>query len=264
MSSIPERRSIADTTWLWGIVALAWGLTLVAVLTGRTALLDHDALLGSGTLPGPLALLFFLAAWQVMTAAMMLPSSLPMMRRFAQVSQGQEHPTLAFGAFLLAYFAVWTTFALAALVVDGGLHALVNRWAWLAAHPRVISGGLLVLAGLFQFSPLKEQCLQECRTPQGFLWRYYRRGVLAAGSLGVRHGLFCLGCCWALMLVMFGVGVGSLVWLTVLTGVMVLEKTTRWGHTLTPYVGVALILLGLLVLGGPGGSIPFLSGAAYG
>ncbi len=262
MRAILERRWFADTTWPWGIVAVAWALTLLALLTGRTALLDHDALLGSGTLPGPLALLIFLAAWQVMTAAMMLPSSLPMMRLFAQASRGQAHPHLAFGAFLLAYFAVWTTFALAALVLDGGLHALVNHWAWLAAHPRIIGGGLLVLAGLFQFSPLKERCLQECRTPMGFLWRSYRRGVLAAGSLGVRHGLFCLGCCWALMLVMFGVGVGSLIWLTVLTGVMVIEKTTRWGHTLTPYVGIALILLGALLLGGAGGALVFLPGDA--
>ena len=252
MSSIPKRGSIAGSTWLWGIVALAWGLTLLALLTGRQALLDHDALLGNGTLPGPLDLLVFVAAWQVMTAAMMLPSSLPMMRLFAQASRQQEHPHLAFVAFLLAYFAVWTTFALAALVVDGGLHALVDRWAWLAAHPRVISGGLLALAGLFQFSPLKERCLQECRTPMGFLWRYYRRGVLAAGNLGIRHGLFCLGCCWALMLVMFGVGVGSLFWLTVLTGVMVIEKTTRWGRALVPYVGIALLLLGVFLLSGAG------------
>src|SRR5579884_4434685 len=83
MRAILERRWFADTTWPWGIVAVAWALTLLALLTGRTALLDHDALLGSGTLPGPLALLLFLAAWQVMTAAMMLPSSLPMMRLFA-------------------------------------------------------------------------------------------------------------------------------------------------------------------------------------
>src|SRR5690606_29214040 len=109
-------------------------------------------------------------------------------------------------------------------------------------------GSVLLLAGGFQFSPLKEQCLSECRSPLGFLRRHYQRGLGAAWALGVRHGLFCLGCCWALMLVMFAVGVGSLVWMVGLTAVMVAEKTTRWGRRLAPVVGVALIALGLLAI----------------
>lgn len=258
MIAIRSRLGITTDVWIVAAVGGAWSLALFALLTGRQAVLDHDAILHRGTPPGPVDFLLFFAAWQVMTAAMMLPSSVPMMRLFLQISRGQEHPRLAFGVFLVAYFVVWTEFAVGALLVDSGVHALVDRWAWLEAHPGMIAGALLAIAGAFQFSPLKEQCLRECRSPRGFLWRYYQRGTWNAWRLGVRHGWFCLGCCWALMLLMFGVGVGSLVWMTALTGVMVIEKTTRWGHRLVPYVGIGLFVAGLIVMSsaGIGVSIP--------
>lgn len=249
MATIHERRSLlADGGWMWAIVLAAWTLTAVAFLTGQERLIDHDAILAHQRLPGLGTLLLFVAAWQIMTAGMMLPSSLPMMRLFARASQGQDRPWLALGVFLAAYFTVWTGFAMVALAFDGGLHTLVDHWPWLQAHTTLISGGVLLLAGAFQFSPLKEHCLQECRTPRGFLWRYYQRGLGPAWTLGIRHGLFCLGCCWALMLVMFAVGMTSLVWFTALTGVMVLEKTTRWGRRLVPIVGVTLLTLRVLVI----------------
>jgi predicted metal-binding membrane protein len=163
--------------------------------------------------------------------------------------------------FLLAYFVVWTGFAVAALASDGLLHVLVERWRWLDTRPWLIAGSVLALAGAFQFSPLKERCLDACRSPLGFLWRYYRRGAWSAWRLGLRHGLFCLGCCWALMLVMFAVGLGNLVWMAVLTGVMVIEKTMPWGRRLVPVVGVVLLTWGGLVLVRPGW-LPALLGAA--
>lgn len=243
MITIRERLTTSNGVWLWAVVVIAWGLALLALATGQQALLDHDAILHRSSPPAPIDFLLFFAAWQVMTAAMMLPSSVPMMRLFSQISSGQQHDRWALGAFFVAYFVVWTAFALAAIVLDARVHALADQWAWLAERPQLISGVLLAVAGAFQFSPLKERCLRECRTPKGFLWRYYRRGVWPAFRLGIRHGLFCLGCCWALMLVMFGIGVGSLFWLAVLTGTMVIEKTTRWGRRLVPAVGVGLLSL---------------------
>ena len=246
------RRSVTGATVLvWSLILTAWTLAGVALLTGHEELIDHDALADTERLPELGTLLLFLAAWQVMTAAMMLPSSLPMVRLFARASQGQAHPNRALGTFLAAYFAVWSGFALAALQADTGLHLLVDRWAWLAARPQLISGSVLLIASGFQFSPLKERCLTACRSPRSFLWQHYRRGMQGAWSLGVRHGLFCLGCCWALMLVMFALGVSSLVWMPLLTGVMVIEKTMPWGRRLAPYVGLCLLGLGILTFQSP-------------
>jgi predicted metal-binding membrane protein len=191
-------------------------------------------------------------AWQVMTAAMMLPSSLPLLRLFARASAGQAHPRLARFAFVAAYFAVWTGFAIVALTGAAGLQRLSHHQPWWHERPWLVGGVVLLLAGGFQFSSLKERCLRQCRSPFGFLRRHYRRGVGAAWELGVRHGLFCLGCCWALMLVMVAVGVGHLAWMAGLTGVMVLEKTWRRGRRLTPVVGAVLLAWGLLVLAHPG------------
>ena len=157
-------------------------------------------------------------------------------------------PRRALLGYLAAYAAVWTGFALLALLGDTAVHAAVGRSAWLGDRPWLISGLALLGAGAFQFSPLKERCLRECRHPLSFLMHHYRRGLRAAWDLGIRHGLFCLGCCWALMLVMFAVGVGNLAWMAGLTGVMLVEKTARWGRRLVPAVGTALVTGGVLVL----------------
>jgi predicted metal-binding membrane protein len=234
-----------------GVVAVAWMLALLLPLLGQTELLSHDAVLAGPTPPSIPALLLFLVAWQVMTGAMMLPSSLPLVGLFARASRSQARPGLAMTAFLAAYFAVWTGFAILALLGDAGLHRLVTHWSWLADRPWMIAGSVLLLAGAFQFSPLKERCLDACRTPLNFLYRYYQQGIGAAWTLGLHHGVFCLGCCWALMLTMFAVGVGSLAWMAGLTGVMVIEKTARHGRQVAPLVGAALLLWGFLMLTQP-------------
>ncbi len=257
-----ERRSGWDGAPIWALVVGSWGLILLGLITGQARRLDHDALVGRGQPPRPVDLLLFVAAWQVMTAAMMLPSSIPMIRSFSQISRDQRWSRLVVGSFVAAYFVVWTGFAVVVLPLDAALHALVDHWAWLGAHTRLISGAVLLGAGLFQFSPVKERCLMACRSPRSFLWSHYRRGVGAAWTLGVRHGLFCLGCCWALMLVMFGVGVGSLFWLVILTEIMIIEKTTRLGRKLVPLVGIGMIVFGLLI--GSGIPIPLPIPVAYG
>ncbi len=235
-------------TLVWGGIIGSWALALAVPALGHGGALAHHALFVGNGLSPVASLLPFLAAWQVMTAAMMLPSSLPLVTLFAQASRGQARPRLALAAFLAAYFAIWTGFAIVALLGDAALHGLVARWSWLAGHPWLIPGGVLILAGAFQFSPLKERCLDVCRTPVNFLLRYYQRGMTAAWSLGLRHGLFCLGCCWALMLTMFAVGVGSLAWMFGLAGVMIAEKTMPWGRRLAPFVGFVLLAWGSLIL----------------
>ena len=239
-----------DRALAFGAIALAWVIALLAAVGQRDTPLHHHALAEDARVLQLGTVLLFLVAWQVMTAAMMLPSSLPLAQLFVRASRGQEHARAVVAAFLLGYFAVWTWFALMALSGDAALHWLVAQTAWLSDRPWLIGGTVLLLAGAFQFSPLKERCLRECRMPFTFLRRHYRRGVAAAWDLGLRHGLFCLGCCWALMLTMFAVGVGNLVWMATLTGVMVIEKTLPWGRRLAPAVGVLLIAGGVRMMTG--------------
>ena len=235
-----------------GTIAAAWVLMLGLVALDQASLIEHDAVIAGAGEALPLAIVVFVATWQLMTAAMMLPTSLPMLRAFAVPARAQAHPRATMAAFLAGYFAIWTLFAVFALASDAVVHWLVDTWSWLADRPWLISGGILVGAGAFQFSPIKERCLAECRSPVQFLWRHYRPGVANAWRLGLRHGIFCLGCCWALMLVMFAVGVGSLAWMAALTAVMLVEKTSRYGRPMVPIVGVALLAWGGLILLRPG------------
>jgi predicted metal-binding membrane protein len=236
-------RRRAPLYWPWVLVAAAWTVALLAALSGQTYLIDHDYLLEQSHLPWPATVAIFLAGWQVMTVAMMLPSSMPMVYMMAHASRNQARPKTVQMAFLAGYAVVWTAFAVVAFFGDTLIHRLVDRWPWLGTNAYLIGALTFVIAGAFQFSPLKERCLTACRSPFGFFVRYYRKGVGAAWHLGLRHGAFCLGCCWALMLVMFGVGVGSLAWMAVLAGVMVLEKTVPGGQRLSPIIGVVLVLL---------------------
>lgn len=248
----------SDLVWVWGFVFLAWALVLLAVATGQEHLLHYNALFDRNSQPLLLKLLVFLLAWQVMTVAMMLPASLPLIRLFAKVSsEVGKAPVLQ--VFLAAYLTVWSGFALLACLGDLGVHHLIDRLGWQSQRSWSLFGIILLLAGAFQFSGLKEHCLKACRHPLSFLTHYYQRGLKAAWNLGIRHGLYCLGCCWALMLVMFAIGVSHLTWMLVLTGVMASEKTSRWSRILVPVVGVGLIVWGTLMLLHP----TFLPGMFY-
>jgi predicted metal-binding membrane protein len=230
-----------------GAIGAAWVVCVAAQVAGADALLHHDRLItdGPGTLP---ALALFLLAWQVMIAAMMLPSSLPLVRLFRGASSGAPRAGAAMAAFLGGYALVWTGFGALAFGFDMGVHGLVDASPWLREHDWLIGGGVLVLAGVFQFTPLKDACLDGCRHPGQFLIRFYERGVGGGFRLGARHGAFCVGCCWALMLVMFAAGVASLIWMALLTTVMVHEKTRPAGARAVPVTGAALLALASIVL----------------
>jgi len=203
-------------------------------------------------LPLPVALILFVAAWQLMIAAMMLPSTLPLLQHFRRAASAHPNPGRAEAALIAGYFTVWTVFGAAALLGDGMLHRAVDANPWLAERPWLVAGTLLVVAGAAQFMPLTQACLQTCRHPVGYLMQKYRPGTRAAYELGVHHGMFCLGCCWALMLVMFAAGVAGLVWMAALAAVMVYEKVGRHGSLLAVVAGLALLMWGTLVLAHPG------------
>ena len=235
-------------------IAVAWAVAIVAQATGSASLVHHDAL-EHARLPLWATAGLFLLAWQLMIAAMMLPSSIPMIRSFRIASSARPRPERALVALVAGYALVWSAFGLAAFIGDMGLHRLAHDWAWLDAHQYVIAGSTLLLAGAFQFSDLKDRCLSECRHPGTFLVQHYDRGQAAALRLGVAHGRFCVGCCWALMLVGFAAGVASLWWMAALTAVMIVEKTAREGERYVRPIGCFLIALGLLAFAFPAWSV---------
>jgi predicted metal-binding membrane protein len=224
-------------------VAVAWAAAVAAEASGIAGSLHHDSLIEGGPAFGP-ALLLFLVAWQVMVAAMMLPSSLPLVRMYAVASAGAPDRGRALAAFLGAYGLVWAAFGLLAFGGDAALHAAVAASPWLASHDWAIAPSVLLLAGAFQFTSLKDACLRACRHPASFMQRHYRRGARGGFALGARHGMFCVGCCWALMLVMFAAGAASLVWMAALTALMVHEKTRPSGAQTVPLTGAVLLAAG--------------------
>ena len=226
---------------VYAAIAGAWALAIAAQATGSAHALHHDALIEHGPAL-PLALLLFLVAWQAMTAAMMLPSSLPLVRMYA--ARVKEPRSLA--AFLGGYALVWSGFGALAFLGDTAIHRTVDAWPWLRAHDWLILAGTFGLAGAFQFSSLKDACLRTCRHPGAYLLKHYRPGPAGGFRLGAGHGVFCVGCCWALMLVMFAAGVASLVWMGALTALMVVEKTGRSGRRFVPLTGATFLLLAAL------------------
>jgi predicted metal-binding membrane protein len=204
-----------------------------------------------------LALLF--AMWVVMMAGMMLPSAAPAFLLYASVIRrspdGARTPAHVY-AFAGGYLLVWTVFSLAATV----LQRLLARWLLLTpmmdARDSRFGGALFVVAGLFQFTPFKRACLESCRSPAEFLTRHWRPGVSGGLRLGIDHGLFCLGCCWALMLLLFVGGVMNLWWIGALTVFVLIEKLAPfggWGGRLSGLplvaVGAWFLLRGFGVLG---------------
>lgn len=249
--------------WLYtgalaGLIGGAW-LTLGWLGTSAYApYLAHDAALAGGSLGTTAArLVIFVAAWTIMSIAMMLPSSLPLVTVFRTITGG-AWPLVSL--LVAGYLWIWGAFGVAVVAADAGVHELVERSAWLAERSELIPAVLLLTAGLFQFSPLKHSCLEKCRSPIGFVIQHWRGGrrALHAFVLGARHGLFCVGCCWALMVLMFAAGAVNLGWMLVLGAVMFVEKAVEWGRWITAPVGVLLTVWGLALLASvPGIPRPF-------
>jgi len=228
-------------------IGAAWAVAIAAEWGGAAGSVHHDSLLEGGPGFGP-ALLLFLLAWQVMVAAMMIPSSLPLVRMYSAASAGVPDRGRSMAAFLGGYAAAWSAFGALAFAGDAAVHASVHASPWIEDHQWAIAPSVLILAGAFQFSSLKDACLRACRHPASFLQRHYRRGPRGGFNLGVRHGAFCVGCCWALMLVMFAAGAASLIWMAALTALMVHEKTRPSGATTVPLTGVVLLGVGSTLL----------------
>jgi predicted metal-binding membrane protein len=193
------------------------------------------------TWPGAAA--SFLGMWVAMMAAMMLPSSWPMIRTFGAVS-ARNRESGRTRAFVGAYLAVWIAFSTVATAAQW----VLQRADWV--NPMIVStsasltAAMLVVAGVYQFSPLKRVCLSRCRTPLGFLLGEWRPGSAGAWTMGLRHGLLCVGCCWALMALLFVGGAMNLPWVAALAIVVAIEKMAPMGDRVAFALGVLLMAAG--------------------
>jgi predicted metal-binding membrane protein len=192
----------------------------------------------------------YVGGWTLMMVAMMLPTTLPLVQIFQRLTRQRADQGRLVAVLLLGYLGVWLAFGVGAHVFDWGLHAAYDRVAWLKRNPWFFSAAVLVVAGAYQFSTLKYRCLDKCRAPFGFVMQHWRSGGAAPNAfrLGAHHGLFCVGCCWALMLLMFAVGTGSVAWMLVLGAVMAIEKNIAWGRKLSSPLGAVLLAWGVLIV----------------
>jgi len=197
----------------------------------------------AGTGPGwPLVA----AMWSAMMVAMMVPSAAPVILLYATVHRRSQDSPPPTAAFLAGYLACWIGFSL----VAAWLQIAATSSMSMALDSRTISGALLIAAGLYQLSPLKDACLGRCRSPAQFLAHHYRPGAAGATRLGLLHGAYCLGCCWLLMALLFVVGVMNLAWVAALTLLVAAEKLLPAGPWIARAAGIGFIGWGALRIAG--------------
>jgi predicted metal-binding membrane protein len=234
---LPWRDRAAMLAALALLTALAWGYTWHVAD-------DHMAWCSVNTGPwraGDLAAAF--AMWTVMMAAMMVPSVSPMVLAFAGISRARREkamPYVSAAVFLVGYLAAWAAFSAAATTAQEGLRYMALLSPEMAANSRWIGRTLLISAGVFQWTPLKDACLRHCRSPLGFLLTEWRDGRVGALRMGWRHGLYCVGCCWLLMALLFVVGIMNLVWVAAIAGFVIVEKIVPAGAAVGQAAGVAM------------------------
>jgi predicted metal-binding membrane protein len=248
----PESKAIAsvpalplrDRIILWSalatITALAW-LYLVRMPMAPADLGGFGARVLSVLAPrfSDASLTFMM--WTVMMVAMMIPNASPMVAMYARIAHTRATPALAVWTFMSAYIVVWTVFSAAATSAQITLQRASLISADLSASPLVASI-ILAIAGIYQLTPLKEACLGHCRSPLGFFMSEWRDGVGGAFRMGLKHGAFCVGCCWTLMALLFVFGVMNLLWVAALSVLVLLEKATVYGRAIARVAGVVMIL----------------------
>ncbi len=248
---VDSRRYFAPL--LVALIALAWIALFVWGESPYGRFLRHDELaeVDIGFNAGSLGLMaVFVTGWTIMTIAMMLPTSLPLFNLFQRLVRRREDAGLLLALLVAGYLAIWSAFGLAAHVGDVAIHLGVERWPWLDENTQYIAGATVLLAGVYQFTPLKYRCLDQCRSPMSFITSHWHGSGerIESFKLGVHHGVFCVGCCWSLMLLMFAVGIGNIAWMLSLGTVMAIEKNASWGRRLSAPLGIALIAAGVSVL----------------
>ena len=243
----PDGRTL--TVVIAGLVLTAW----LAILTWSASPFGRYLHHGSSEdlpVPVPTAAAIFIAGWTLMIVAMMLPTTYPVLALFRGVIRQRDDRTLLLSLCVAGYLTVWVAVGAVAYLADVGVHEIVERVAWAERRPGVVGAAVLALAGAYQFAPLKYRCLERCRSPRMFVLRHWtgRRERLSALTLGLDSGIVCVGCCWSLMLLMFAVGAGSVLWMLLLATVMAIEKNVTWGNQISKPFGAALLAAASLAI----------------
>lgn len=245
------------TAAAWGYLLLGAGMPDSDGMTGMDmTAMDMAAMASTPAAPSGLGYFaLVLVMWSVMMPAMMLPGAAPMILLFGTVERKRRRasPTRAVLAFASAYVLVWLGFSIAAALLQWLLHRAALASPAMAIADALLAGGVLTLAGLYQFTPLKRACLRHCRSPLEFIGRHWSEGPFATG---LRHGLYCLGCCWMLMALLFVGGAMNLLWVAAIAALVLVEKAVPRGDWAGYAAGAALTAWGAWVLymhalGGP-------------
>ena len=202
---------------------------------------------------GALDFLLTFVMWAVMMVAMMVPTASPMVLMFATINRnrrGKQSPVVPTGVFLLGYLIAWTWYSALATLGQWGLHTAALLSPMMVNVSPILGGALLLAAGIFQFTPLKYACLTRCRSPLGFLLNEWRDGTRGALIMGLKNGNFCVVCCWALMSLMFVVGVMSLLWMAIIAAFVLVEKVAPRGLWVSRISGLLFIVWGAWMLTG--------------
>jgi predicted metal-binding membrane protein len=234
------------------LAAIAWAVT-------GDQMSGMDA--GPGTDPGTLG--FFIGVWVVMMAAMMFPSIAPMVVMHVRIQEGrkargQSAPVGATTLFVAGYLVTWTAAGLVGFgIYELGKAVTGDLFAWDNAGP-YLAGGIIVAAAAYQLTPLKDTCLRHCRSPFFFLMEHWKPGRAGALRVGMVHGAWCVGCCWALMAALFALGVMSIGWMAFIAALIAIEKLLPWRAIANRGIALLLLVLGLAVAITPG-SVPGLT-----
>jgi predicted metal-binding membrane protein len=256
VAALPARERIVIWSCVIAVVALAWGYLFY--LDRQMAAMAHDpAMLREMTtaMSAPWHASdvgFTFLMWVVMMIGMMAAAAMPMLLLFAatQPRPGNGRVRLPVLNFALGYLLVWAGFSALATLAQWGLHEATLLSMDMATASARLSGAILAAAGAYQLTPLKRACLAHCRSPLGFMMTHWHAGNAGALRMGVAHGLYCLGCCWALMGVLFAVGVMNLVWVAALALLVLVEKVSAAGERVAKLSGIALIAAGALMIAG--------------
>jgi predicted metal-binding membrane protein len=250
--------------WLYiaagaGLGMSAWGMTTLALFPHQQVTdimsgipgTDMGGTASGWTTWGPVTWALMVAMWWVMMIAMMMPSAAPTILLYARVhrralAQGQSQDRLApTGAFAAGYVLAWLGFSVLVAALHWALeYAGLVSAMMMSSQSRWLSGAVLIAAGLYQLSPLKDMCLAHCRTPASFLARHWRPHSLGALRLGAMHAAYCIGCCWILMALLFVGGIMNLAWIAALALLVLIEKLLPEGQWVGRGAGVGLIAWG--------------------
>ena len=252
VESLLKRDRLVIAVGIVGLTALAWAY--LVYLARDMGGMDQGMMMAQMRSWTIADFGFMFLMWAVMMVGMMVPTAAPMVLLFAVNSRRlreQQQPYVPTAVFLSGYVVVWSGFAVAATAGNWALHVndLLSSMMGESASA-YLGGGLLIAAGLFQLSPLKYVCLKHCRSPLSFLTNDWREGSWGAFNMGLRHGAFCVGCCWILMGLLFVLGIMNLIWIAVLAAFVLLEKVAPAGQYVGMTAGVLLIIWGVLLITG--------------